>query len=268
MEYEFYADVFFLTNFYLDFLAVYAVGEILQQKKRLLRYMLCCAFASLAGCMLFLAVENYDFYLLCIHFILNPGMIFFCFFPAEKRIYGKAFCLMYFVILLLGGSVEWLYITIAGRRWYELCVLLSSVPLFVFLYILRRNRKNVQRFYRILIWNGEEKMSLTALYDTGNSLFDPYVKEPVHIVAKNVYESFCQKERMPVRLIPFHSVGCESGMLMAFTVEGMRIEGEERIYEISPAVLAAAENTVFENRSYQMILNCKTMEGKEEKICT
>ena len=33
MNYEFYADVFFLTNFYLDFLAVYLVSEILQQKK-------------------------------------------------------------------------------------------------------------------------------------------------------------------------------------------------------------------------------------------
>ena len=32
MNYEFYADVFFLTNFYLDFLAVYLVSEILQQK--------------------------------------------------------------------------------------------------------------------------------------------------------------------------------------------------------------------------------------------
>ncbi len=87
MYYEFYADVFFLTNVYLDFLAVYVVSEILRQKKKILRYVLCCAASSLAGCILFLTVSNYDLYLLCIHFIVNPGMVFLCFFPAERGIY-------------------------------------------------------------------------------------------------------------------------------------------------------------------------------------
>ena len=119
MNYEFYADVFFLTNVYLDFLAVYIVSEILQQKKRLLRYLFCCALSSFAGILLFLQIENYDVYLLCVHFILNPGMTLFCFFPVKKGIYVKAFCLTYFVILLLGGGMEWTYVTIADRSCYE-----------------------------------------------------------------------------------------------------------------------------------------------------
>ena len=136
MYYEFYADVFFLTNVYLDFLAVYVVSEILRQKKKIRRYVLCCAASSLVGCILFLTVSNYDLYLLCIHFIVNPGMVFLCFFPAERGIYIKAFCLMYFVLLMLGGSMEWMYVTIADRRWFELCLLLTAVPVVVFLFIL------------------------------------------------------------------------------------------------------------------------------------
>ena len=72
----------------------------------------------------------------------------------------------------------------------------------------------------------------------------------------------------PVRLIPFSSVGCKNGMLKAFTIEGIRVTGEDGEYEISPAALALAEDAVFQNRAYQMILNCKTIERKEEKICT
>ncbi len=255
MNYEFYADVFFLTNFYLDFLAVYMVGRILNQKKRLLRYLLCCALSSLAGCFLLLFLQNYDLYLLCVHFIVNSGMVIGCFFPAEKGIYGKAFCLMYFVILLLGGSVEWLYVTVAGRRYYEICLLFTSVPVFLFLYILRRKNKNVQTFYSVLLEQGEQKVSLIALYDTGNRLIDPYIKAPVHIISEEVFLSLGGTRTFATRLIPFSSVGCRQGMLEAFGIERMKIKGKEEDYEISPATLAVAGQEIFENRAYQMILN-------------
>ena len=274
MNYEFYADVFFLTNVYLDFLAVYIVSEILQQKKRLLRYLFCCALSSFAGILLFLQIENYDVYLICIHFIVNPGMMFACYFPAEVKIYIKAFCLMYFVILMLGGSVQWMYVTIAGRHYYELCLFLTAVPVIVFLYILRRKRQNVQCFCQVTIVHNNRTVKLWALYDTGNRLIDPYRKEPVHIVAKEIYGSLSQDAQIPTRLIPFSSVGCQNGMLSAFTVERICIQWKEAEMEIAPAVLAAAEDTLFQNRAYQMILHGSVSEkmelikGKEERICT
>lgn len=255
MNYEFYADVFFLTNFYLDFLAVYMVSRILNQKKRLLRYLICCAISSLAGCLLLLFLQNYDLYLLCVHFIVNPGMVFGCFFPAGKGIYGKAFCLMYFVILLLGGSMEWLYVTVAGRRYYELCLLFTSVPVFLFLYILRRKKKSVQTFYPVMLEHGEKKVSLIALYDTGNRLVDPYIKEPVHIISEEVFLSLGGAQAFATRLIPFSSVGCKQGMLEAFGIECMKIKGKEEEYEIAPATLAVAGQEIFTDRAYQMILN-------------
>ncbi|MCI9377292.1 MAG: sigma-E processing peptidase SpoIIGA [Eubacterium sp.] len=256
MNYEFYVDVFFLTNFYLDFWAVYAVSEVLQQKRRLPRAILCCASGSLAGCILFLALSNYDLYVLCIHFIVNPVMVVCCFFPAGKKIYVKAYLLMYFIVLLLGGSMEWLYHTVMGGRYYELCLVLSAVPVLVFLFILRRKRKNVQRIYPAAINHQGKTVSLLALYDTGNTLYDPYLKEPVHIIANKEFESLGGKESFSVRLIPFSSVGCGQGMLEAFTVECLTIkEGDGRIV-FAPAVLAAAEDALFKGRPYRMILHC------------
>lgn len=271
MKYEFYVDVFFLTNFYLDFLAVYAVSEMLRQKKKLLRYLVSCALSSLIGCILYLVLTDYDMYLLCMHFIVNPGMVFLSFFPAEKRIYGKAFCLMYFVILLLGGSVEWLYQTVAKGHFYELCLLLSAIPVIALLYMLRRKRKNVQGFYPVRIEHNGRNVTLQGLYDTGNRLLDPYRKEAVHIVSKKTFEDLGGKENFSTRLIPFSSVGCQNGMLEAFTVEHLWIDWEGVQIERSPCVLAAAEDMLFQNRSYQMILHgsiIESMERKEENVCT
>ena len=270
MNYEFYADVFFLSNFYLDFLAVYLTSEILQQKKKLLRYLLCSAVSSVIGCVLFLVITDYDLYLLCIHFIVNPGMVIGCFFPAGKRIYGKAFGLMYFTILLSGGSVEWLYHTIAGGRYYELCLLSSAVPVEVFLYILRQRRKKVHCFYQVSVEYQGKTLDVQALYDTGNNLIDPYVRQPVHIISRNVYKMLIEQEQAAIRLVPFSSVGCKNGILEVFTVEKIKIKWDEKEIELAPAVLAAADDRLFEHRPYQMILNrCVggKMGRKEEEIC-
>lgn len=271
MNYEFYADVFFLTNFYLDFLAVYTVGEVLQQKKRIFRYLLGSAISSFLGCILFLQMRDYELYLLCIHFIVNPGMTLFCFFPAEKRIYVKAFCLMYFVIFLLGGSFQWMHVTVAGGRCYELCLLLMAVPIWVFLYIIRRKRKNVPGFYQVFITQRGKSVMVKALYDTGNGLIDPYIGEPVHVIASDVFEKLGGKKENKVRLIPFSSVGCQNGMLEAFTVELVKIECVDKSVELPEAVLAVADEEVFRGRDYQMILNNSVgekLERKEEKSCT
>lgn len=268
MNYGFYADVFFLTNAYLDFLAVYAVGEILLQKKKTLRYLLCCALSSLAGCILFLYIPNFDVYALCVHFMINPIMTAACFYPAKKEVCIKAYCLTYFVILLLGGSVEWLYVTVAKRRFYELCLLLSAVPVIAFLFILRWRRKNVHCFYQVTIWNGEKSVELPALLDTGNRLTDPYVNAPVHIVSKGVFEALGGNGAFPVRLIPFSSVGCRHGMVEAFTVERALVNGDGAVHEASPAVLAWAQDDLFCGRPYRMILHSSVAESfiqKEER---
>ena len=101
---------------------------------------------------------------------------------------------------------------------------------------------------------------LRAFYDTGNTLYDPYVQAAVHIVPREIFEALGGKEAFLTRLIPFSSVGLRQGLLEAFTVEYLKLgEGDTEI-TIAPAVLAAAEDTLFRNRPYQMILHCSAGE--------
>lgn len=270
MNYEFYADVFFLTNVYLDFCAIYAVGEVLEQKKKRFRYLIGSAISSFLGCILFVLIEKYELYMLLIHFVVNPAMTVFCFYPAAKSVYGKAFGLMYFIILLLGGTLEWLYHTVAGGRGYELCLLLTAIPVCIFLFILRQKRKNVRRLYQVSVEYKGKKLTLQALYDTGNSLQDPYVGKPIHIVSRRIWDSLGEKQEFAIRLVPFSSVGCRRGLLEAFNVDVLQVKGTEE-WKIEPAVLAVAEESLFEGRDYEMILNSNIFENKnrnEEEICT
>ncbi|MBO5373580.1 MAG: sigma-E processing peptidase SpoIIGA [Lachnospiraceae bacterium] len=270
MKYEFYADVFFLTNFYLDFLAVYTASEILRRKKRVIRYLLGAALSSLAGCILFLYMPEYAFYMYSVHFLVNPAMVIFCFFPSGKEIFVKAFFLMYFVLLLEGGSVQWLYYTVANGNNFELCLLLTGVPVGIFLYILRKKRKSVQTFYSVKIVHNGKEIWAKALCDTGNRLWDPYVGQAVHIVDKKIFVALGGKEQCPVRLIPFSSVGQKNGLIETFTAESIFVQCENEEIQISPVVLAVAEEGLFAQREYQMILHhsiFEKIEGREEKIC-
>lgn len=270
MGYEFYADVFFLTNVYLDFLAVYLVGEILQQKKRVVRYLLGAALSSLVGCILFLCMPEYAFYMYSVHFIVNPAMIVFCFFPSRKEIYIKAFGLAYFVLLLEGGSVQFMYYTIAGGQYYEICLLLTAIPVVIFLFILRWKRKNVHMFYSVRIVHNGKEIMVRALCDTGNRLWDPYVGQAVHVVDAKIFQALGGKEQCPVRLIPFSSVGKKNGLIETFTADSIFVQCDNEEIQINPVVLAVAEQGIFEQRNYQMILHhsiFESLEGREERIC-
>lgn len=256
MKYEFYADVFFLTNLYLDFLAVYGVSEILEKKKRICRFLLGAAISSLAGCVLFLSLNHYDLYLLSIHFIVNPAMTVFCFFPADKKCYFHGYLLMYFVLLMLGGGMQWLYGTVTGGRYYELCLIFTGLPVMLFIYIIRRKRENVQVHCQAWVCHKGREVSVPALLDTGNRLVDPYTKEPVHILSESIKERLGIE--MPGRLVPFHSLGESHGMIEVFTIEKLRICRENEDVVISPAVVAFGEEALFLNKRYQMILHSST----------
>lgn len=260
MKYEFYADVFFLTNFYLDFLAIYGVSEILGKKKRICRFLLGSAISSLLGCILFLSLNHYYLYLLSIHFIVNPAITVFCFYPAEKKNYVRAYLLMYFVLLMLGGSMQWLYGTVTGGRFYELCLILTGIPVVLFTFIIRRKRENVQIHCEAWVCHNGREVKVCALLDTGNRLVDPYTKEPVHILSENIKEKL--EIGLPGRLVPFQSLGEPGGLIEVFTIEKLRVRQRDSEIVLTPAVVAAGENMLFQNKRYEMILHSSLVNKK------
>lgn len=123
---------------------------------------------------------------------------------------------------------------------------------------LKREKETV---YDLLLVTGEGNISVKGFYDTGNLLTDPLVGRPVHIIKKEILKEQIQQGKLPVRLIPYHSLGQESGLLEAVTLEGMYIIRENHPVYLKKPVFGMAEEKLFQNDKCEVILNGKSMEN-------
>jgi len=98
-----------------------------------------------------------------------------------------------------------------------------------------------------------------GFWDSGNSLRDPITGRPVVLLEKSILEKY--KIPIPVkgfRVIPFHSVGMENGVLKGFVADELLVQddrGYERCYR--KTVVAIYEGRLSMKEEYQMILNPK-----------
>ena len=108
------------------------------------------------------------------------------------------------------------------------------------------------------------RISLLALRDTGNTLRDPITGEGVFILSQtaasrltgltaeqlsNPLETITQRPISGLRLIPFHSVGCASGMLLAMRMEHVKIGSRVR-----QAIVAFAPEGLGKGDVYQALI--------------
>ena len=139
--------------------------------------------------------------------------------------------------------------------------MISWGVLVVFLVILIENvyiKINTKSdFYQVVLTLSEKSQcQVTALVDSGNGLIDPISKIPVSIVEERVigrYREELKEEKF--RLIPFHSVGNDSGILEAYFIEKMEIENEGENKIIKHPIIAITKDTISANKNYQMILH-------------
>ncbi len=100
-----------------------------------------------------------------------------------------------------------------------------------------------QRYIPVVLQLGDRRMELTALIDSGNTLRDPITGEGVLIISHKAAYTLTgltrQQLAVPLetvgkagisglRLIPYHCVGCDNGMLLAMRFEKAKIGGKEK----------------------------------------
>lgn len=316
-EYEIYADVWFLTNFTMDAIALWSAGKLLRQPSPWGRVFL----ASLAGTggsmLLFFQMHDPALYQLAVHFFVNPCMVWICCGTGEKGFApkrGKEFTLkqgigfvqgqgkgflrkrqaggksakeapaldsgsrskgnralwiksflcrwaaVYLAVLLLGGFLEWAVPKGQGVLHILACLAgaVAAVEAAERLFLqVRHQRRTV---CGLLLVTRETKVSAKGFWDTGNLLVDPMVNRPVHIARKSLLWEQIQKEGLPIRLIPFHSLGMEQGVIEAVTLEGMYILREGSPVYLDKPVFGIAEEKLFQDGRCDVILNGKSME--------
>lgn len=252
--YEVYIDVLAVNNFLADLAALLAVNLFRKRRIRAWRLAAGAGCGTLASIVLFAVCKSPAAYLLAVHFLVNPAVLFFTFHEKSKQDFFSDLCVSYFSFLLIAGVVEWLYAGGFGLVSYELAVGAALLLLPAAAIWLRRQIKNRAGYLEAQISQNGKQITLRALADSGNLLADPYTGKPVSMIDRRIYEA-AYGAPQAVRLIPYESLGCRHGLLEAVTIEKLSYASGNGAASIQGAVLGLADHALFEKKPYQMIIN-------------
>lgn len=151
---------------------------------------------------------------------------------------GRRALLSTVVFLVINLSLTCLALGIGkGGTWSLLSCLAVSICGWA-LSFMERKRKGL---IPLTVTYGGKTVCLTALMDTGNALRDPISGKRVIVVDQDVAMELLglgrqalelplqtlEAEKIPgLRLIPYHSIGCPSGMLLGLKMDEVKIGGE------------------------------------------
>ena len=147
-----------------------------------------------------------------------------------------------------------------GVRYFWICLFAASVFLWSAEKILTYFRRQKDTIYDLLLITRQGKIPAKGFFDTGNLLVDPIVGKPVHIIKKEMLKGQVEQGQLLVRMIPFHSLGRDHGLLEAVTIEGMYIFREDQPLYLEKPILGLAKENLFQDDRCQVILNGKSME--------
>ena len=254
MHYEFYIDVYIVTNFFFDYLTLFLIREVRrkQTKKGRMAVMALLGVLSVAASMLLL--KNAGIYKILVHLLINPLMFYFCFQQKSIREFLTDYAAGYLIMLLLGGSVEWLCRLLGQRNLFGWVMggIAGVVTIFLLLF---QDRKEEEKIYDIRVCHKGKEVSTKGFFDTGNLLMDPYSNLPVSLIEKNTLEMLTGEEPVLYRYIPFVSLGEEHGMVQAVILDSLYIKKEKKEIAIQPAVFAIVEEKFLKDSTYRIILN-------------
>ena len=107
MEYEIYADVWFLMNFIMDSAALLIAGKLMKERIRARRLLLGSFAGTSASMLLFFQLKDYNWYQIYVHFLVNPLMVYLCYRSRSKKQFLGQWAVTYLAFILLGGILEW-----------------------------------------------------------------------------------------------------------------------------------------------------------------
>lgn len=224
-----YLDVVMLLNFMVDFFLLLGANSLCGHPAGWKRSALAAGLGSLYGGICFL--PGFQFmgnWLWRIVSLLLISWIAFGF-----SVSGIRRCI---VFLLLSMALGGIAVGINGSGVWGLIA--ASVGVFLLCFFGFRGRIGRAIYLPVELTYGDKSVSLTALYDTGNTLRDPVTGKSVLVVGADVAQQLLglsrQQLHSPVtavssallpglRLVPYRSVGQTGGLLLALQMHNVRI---------------------------------------------
>ena len=283
MYYEFYIDVFFVVNLFMDFLVLCLTNRILRGSAKPWRALL-GALAGALGISLFfwLSKEINTVNILIFSIGMSFAMVWLDCRPCRGKELLAGVLACWGISFLLGGLLYALppragkgiliFFTITFTAYW---ILNTGIRLFKYL-----KGKAVPRC-QVILETGGQKVELKGLLDTGNCLRDMDTGKPVCVMEKNRFsgmlekkqqealEKFCRMEDageeeirgMNPRYLPYTALGCERGILPVITADRLELFVEGRKISVPQPAIGLSSTPLSPYKNFEMIISPKILES-------
>ena len=283
MYYEFYIDVFFVVNLFMDILVLCLTNRILRGSAKPWRALL-GALAGALGISLFfwLSKEINTVNILIFSIGMSFAMVWLDCRPCRGKELLAGVLACWGISFLLGGLLYALppragkgiliFFTITFTAYW---ILNTGIRLFKYL-----KGKAVLRC-RVILETGGQKIELKGLLDTGNCLTDTDTGKPVCVMEKSRFsgmlekkqqdalESFCamedfgegDAENLKPRFLIYTALGCERGLLPVVTTDRLVIFWEGKKICLSQAAIGLSDAPLSPYGKFEIIISPKILDS-------
>lgn len=253
--YVFYADVFLAQNFFMDFAALYGVNFFLHRHRKKRWLVAAAVIGAVAGLILLLTVKNQMWYILLSHLLLNTLMVCIAFGRSGVRDFVENWAVTYLVFLLLGGMQEWLgesrilsYVSVPTLFW-------GIFGVYGILRYLMRRKDFKNYIVETQIKKQGRYLAVRAYRDSGNQLLDPYTGQGICILSKEKAGEIFDEKQDHFRLVPYHSLGENEGMLWVTDVDEVLLFEGNKTLCLKRVAVGIANTGLLEGKEYDLILH-------------
>lgn len=278
MHYIIYLDVLFVVNFIMDYVVLTITTGILihtttlkraVSKKQLFLLYIKRIVGSLVGALWACVLVRYELNAVIwngfTYVIIGPGMIIIIFGKERIKNYLKGVGILYAVAFLLGGGMHFVYYyTSIGyilndygsmKSWMLIpgCALGGLLLEWLIAFLCKKGIDSKSR-YTVVLELKETSVTLKALCDTGNNLYDPIYGECVSVVLSKAVTNLI-KENTSYHLIPYSSIGNENGLIPVVRINRLKIIGEKETLVVEQPLLALYSGNFSGNTDYELIIH-------------
>ncbi len=289
--FEIYLDMLFILNFIMDYFIFWMVSKITYQKVSVKKLCLGSIIAAILYCLVviipFLRTIHIVFYLIMLPLI--PIKVIFK--PKKIKAWIQSYIVANITALVIGGMTYGMLYWVKEQNivfnsykkmdkvfsiWlliFSICF--SYITIQTFSYYMQKRNTGIQKLYKVIILYQDKKVDFEALLDTGNKVYDPITKYPVIIaeykmlkplLPRGICDIYSKEEDITcivqeaskcefgarIRLIPYHSLGNPSGILIGFKADQVYIEDNELIEDV---IIAIYQHTLSAEDTYNGLLH-------------
>ena len=246
MQYTIYLDLMMLENLCMDLWLLWMEGRIFRRRIHFGRWFASGMMGAIGGTLLFLWPNMQ----IITWFLLLLLMQKAAFGNRIKIFSGMCFLLM--LSFLAGGFLTFLE-RISSLScfflWFPGVILLGGLGI-----VFRDRTGEEQKLCQVrLVWHGES-LCLTGLFDSGNRLYTPEGHRPVYVADQKSLKCWNDHKIETLLMIPYRSVGRESGLLPAIVIDELWINDE--ICRKMP-VIALSRYPVSSTGQYQILIHSR-----------